>query len=338
LIADRSDCFKGQIKLTWTSPGEDGSIGTITSGKFWIKYSEYAIDWDNAEYSFILPINNINPGSKQTTIITGLNAGSTYYFWIRTQDKIPDNWSSVSEKINTWAQIAITEATISIKPESIKPTIIPLLSGEIKIEIPVGTFLEIVNMTVSQLDYFPHTQQTDLKELYIGLEMTIDKLIQPQKNITITIEYDNTDVIGVNESNLILCRYDNSDNKWITLQSTRYPQENKIIATITHLSQFQLMEKISATNLHGVIAYPNPFKPTEGHTNIYLKYLTDESTINIYTLSGELITTIEETNGDGQIIWNAKNKDGYDVASGVYIYLIKNPQGEKKIGKLAIIR
>ena len=36
--------------------------------------------------------------------------------------------------------------------------------------------------------------------------------------------------------------------------------------------------------------------------------------------------------------WNIKNKSRKNISSGVYIYIVSNNNGEKKIGKIAIIR
>jgi hypothetical protein len=50
---------------------------------------------------------------------------------------------------------------------------------------------------------------------------------------------------------------------------------------------------------------------------------------------------IEEPDGDGVAdgvaIWDGKDKNGDKVGSGVYIYCITNPYGERYIGKLAIM-
>jgi hypothetical protein len=85
-------------------------------------------------------------------------------------------------------------------------------------------------------------------------------------------------------------------------------------------------------DLNSLKVYPNPFKPYEGHTVVNFVYLTQEATIGIFDKSGSLIKTIEETDADGHATW-----DG-NVASGVYVYCITNPQGEKKLGKIAVIR
>ena len=62
------------------------------------------------------------------------------------------------------------------------------------------------------------------------------------------------------------------------------------------------------------------------------------ATIRIYNIAGELVRTIEETDGDGINEWNTKNEQGEPVASGVYIYFIANPAGEKATGKIMVIR
>jgi hypothetical protein len=86
-------------------------------------------------------------------------------------------------------------------------------------------------------------------------------------------------------------------------------------------------------NLNTVIVYPNPGKNAMTFTN-----LSAIATIKIFTVSGELVKTIEEIDGDGQTIWYADNDSGEKVASGVYLYVVINPQGEKKTGKVALVR
>jgi hypothetical protein len=101
----------------------------------------------------------------------------------------------------------------------------------------------------------------------------------------------------------------------------------------------------TALTLKDVVVFPNPFKPAEGHTKIWFghptdteKRLTKEATIKIYTLNGECVKVMEERDGDGVAEWDATNKEGAALASGIYIYIITNPAGQRRIGKIAIIR
>ncbi|OGS21078.1 MAG: hypothetical protein A2252_04075 [Elusimicrobia bacterium RIFOXYA2_FULL_39_19] len=89
-------------------------------------------------------------------------------------------------------------------------------------------------------------------------------------------------------------------------------------------------------NLNTVKAYPNPFKISGADNKISFTNLTTQVTIKIFNIAGELVKTLESTNG--LAIWDVKNEIDESVASGVYVYIITNPQGEKKTGKIAIIK
>ncbi len=93
----------------------------------------------------------------------------------------------------------------------------------------------------------------------------------------------------------------------------------------------------TAPNLSNTKVYPNPFKSSAGHDRIVFMDLTEGSTIKIYTLSGKLVKKIKEQTG-GMAEWNIRNKRGKKVSSGIYIYLITNKSGEKKKGKIAIVK
>ena len=45
-----------------------------------------------------------------------------------------------------------------------------------------------------------------------------------------------------------------------------------------------------------------------------------------------------DTEIDGEHTWDLKNKHGYDVAPGLYIYTVETLNNLKKIGKFAIVR
>jgi hypothetical protein len=75
-----------------------------------------------------------------------------------------------------------------------------------------------------------------------------------------------------------------------------------------------------------------------GHTHVTFDGLTAQAQIEVFTLVGEKVCTIRETDGDGQVSWDVTNAQGRKLASGVYIYRVSNDQGQEKISKLAVIR
>jgi len=98
--------------------------------------------------------------------------------------------------------------------------------------------------------------------------------------------------------------------------------------------------------LEKVMNYPNPFRDETTFT--FITNQEAEAEIKIYTISGQLIRTIEEpfaVRGFNMIEWNGRDADGDIPANGVYFYkLIVRSRGfdgieqREKIGKLAIVR
>jgi len=88
---------QGEIKLSWTAPGDDGNTGPIEGGQYHIKYSSVSTDtWDDMDYE-VQWTTSTNPGNSEAKTITGLSMGTTYYFYIETADEVP-NWSELSNK------------------------------------------------------------------------------------------------------------------------------------------------------------------------------------------------------------------------------------------------
>jgi hypothetical protein len=90
---------------------------------------------------------------------------------------------------------------------------------------------------------------------------------------------------------------------------------------------------------------PNPWVP-EGEkvrtgnltTGQAFTNLPSSGEILIYTIQGELVKKIGITGAvPGTEKWYGKNDDGQDVASGVYLWVVKGPDFTKT-GKLMVIR
>lgn len=93
----------------------------------------------------------------------------------------------------------------------------------------------------------------------------------------------------------------------------------------------------SAPDLSLAHCYPVPFKPSAGHTTIRFQDLTQKAEIKIYTIAGELVKAISKSDANDYIDWDVRNSRGEQLASGVFIYVIKAGHSSKK-GKLMVIR
>ena len=63
-------------------------------------------------------------------------------------------------------------------------------------------------------------------------------------------------------------------------------------------------------------------------------------TISIYTLNGKLIDTINVDNppSDGKVIWDMRTNEGLEISYGLYLYRVKAPGIDEKMGKFAVIK
>jgi hypothetical protein len=117
-----------------------------------------------------------------------------------------------------------------------------------------------------------------------------------------------------------------------------------------HFSFFTLVAPVPVVaNLATFTVYPNPFKPNDGHaltgveyngaanTGITFENLPPGSQIRIYTALGELIAEFL-TDASGGAQWDVRNRRNDKVASGVYVYIVTAPNGERRIGKIAVMR
>jgi len=107
---------------------------------------------------------------------------------------------------------------------------------------------------------------------------------------------------------------------------------------------------VAGNIVHMAMNYPNPFRPArENYTTIYFttKRAVVDKSIGIYNLAGELVLDVEGSSiymdkwyDDGYVYkyeWDGRNDYGERVASGIYIYVV-NADGNKKVGKLAVIK
>lgn len=213
-------------------------------------------------------------------------------------------------------------------------------SGEIKANIPAGSFPEAVNVTLKTPAAWNVPSPTaGLLALYspINLEVTLDKVLQPARNVEITVGYRDADLGGMDENKLVLARYDEAHGVWVPLPSTRDAANNKITAATRHFSLFQVMQVTPAATLTGVTVGPNPLRPsrTPGQKFTF-RNLPADGRVRIYTYLGELLY---ETRADasGMAVWDGRNKANNAVASGLYLALVQGSGGKKMI-KLVIER
>ena len=102
-----------------------------------------------------------------------------------------------------------------------------------------------------------------------------------------------------------------------------------------------LSDKSVSSNLEEIVGYPNLFNP-DGGVHFKVMNVPANSTLDIYTLSGERVNSIQtetmQTANHGLIEWDGRNASGERVAAGIYLYQVKTSEGFTKGGKIGIVK
>ena len=92
-----------------------------------------------------------------------------------------------------------------------------------------------------------------------------------------------------------------------------------------------------------VSVYPNPYYGTHeiessrADKYVSFNHLPSEATIDIYSLGGVFVRSIEKNDASQFLKWDLKNQYGYPVASGMYVARVKSG-GNEKILKIALVQ
>jgi hypothetical protein len=60
------------------------------------------------------------------------------------------------------------------------------------------------------------------------------------------------------------------------------------------------------------------------------------ASLRLYALDGTLVREFQASETGG-IAWDGKNGAGTPVSSGIYVYVVESPAGQK-LGKIAVVR
>ena len=114
---------------------------------------------------------------------------------------------------------------------------------------------------------------------------------------------------------------------------------------IADMSMLGSSEVITENDISNISVVPNPymissrFNESTNGNRIRFTNLPQQCTINIYTISGEFVKSIEhDDNFKGSVFWNLKNTSDKSVAPGLYIYILETNNGLSKVGKFAVVR
>ena len=110
---------------------------------------------------------------------------------------------------------------------------------------------------------------------------------------------------------------------------------------------------IEEENMDEIYVVPNPYvvssniEPLDlqnprdrGPRKVYFANLPANCTINIYTMAGELVQSLQHNSSieDGIENWDLTTSDNFPVSFGMYIFHVKSENGNESTGRFAIIK
>lgn len=337
---------KGEIKLTWLAPGDDGASGTIDNGEFKIQSSTWTgVFWSTGNALVSISASSVNPETFQYYVFNSLILGVTYYFKIWTRDENFDNRSSESNIAGARAQINPPSTGYIeeiVTAEGLKiiiqvPKTAFALPTTISIE-PVGSShlkFDLIQEADARTENSPVTFAYEfvLRDSYgniLGADNFLDK-------VRITFTYPGCFDLA-QENQLRIFRLNESARPWEGHPGHKIDVAAKTISLdVDHFSVYRVMLKV-AGSLDELIVYPNPFK-VKGAKDNCIKFinLPNNVSLRIYNIAGETVYKKVYDNTSGGITWDGKNDSNRRVAAGVYIYFLEDKSGHTKTGKISVI-
>ena len=110
---------------------------------------------------------------------------------------------------------------------------------------------------------------------------------------------------------------------------------------------------VEKNNMDEIYVVPNPYvvssniEPLDlqnpldrGPRRVYFANLPSNCTIDIYTMSGELVQSLKHNSliEDGIKYWDLTTSDNFPVSFGMYIFHVKSENGNESTGRFAIIK
>ena len=117
-----------------------------------------------------------------------------------------------------------------------------------------------------------------------------------------------------------------------------------------HTVPAEFKSDLAKNDLNNIYVVPNPyvaysvaenpgtFTDSRGDRQIQFRNLPPKCTIRIYTITGELVQTIEKDDNTSMTSWDLLSYEGERIAYGVYIFQVDAPGIGQKIGRFAVIK
>jgi ligand-binding sensor domain-containing protein len=188
----------------------------------------------------------------------------------------------------------------------------------------------------------------DAQHILIESDGFVEKLLTGESVTAIAVDGGNRKWFGTSRNGVFLLSDDATEEIYHFTEDNSPLLSNNIqditinpntgevfFSTSVGLISFKSDASASRNSYDNVYVYPNPVRP-EFEGVITIQNLIDQSDVYITDVAGNIVyRTVSE---GGTAVWDGKNFEGADVASGVYLVMLNTPTGEQKaVTKILIV-
>ncbi|RMH74738.1 MAG: T9SS C-terminal target domain-containing protein, partial [Calditrichaeota bacterium] len=99
----------------------------------------------------------------------------------------------------------------------------------------------------------------------------------------------------------------------------------------------RLLITVAVENLDNLVVYPNPYHADRATQPLRFGNVPRDTEIRIFTAAGVPVRRLEAETEFGGVVWDLRTDQGHPVGSGVYIFIARHGEQEKR-GKILVVR
>jgi hypothetical protein len=168
----------------------------------------------------------------------------------------------------------------------------------------------------------------------LGMVWSIDPLYEEGFAHPVTLRASVPEGIAIQCVSMM--RYEAATGTWVDIPSQTDRAGRTVTVTMSGPELIMPVQRIAPVDLGSFKVYPVPYTPARHTGGLIFDNLPVSASIRIYTITGELVCAVCN-DATGQVRWNGRNDSGDEVASGIYIALIKTDSETRKV-KIAVER
>jgi hypothetical protein len=318
--------------------GDGGAIYTLNSQPGTVWHNNW---FDNSTYQLhggpIYP--DENSSDMEIHHIVCSNVGNKWtHIWTPTVHdlNIHDIWTDTNNLLNNGTNITLENIVLISGEKSNWPLEAQSIADNAGIE---NTYIDIKTMpcacsVISEIPDPPScsiTSPSDGSTYTSPANITINAQASDSNGTIIKVEfYQDTTKLGEDMSSPYSYTWNNVGAGDYSLTVKAYDNDGaSVVSGAVNVTVFP-GDEIDAR------VYPNPYILSGSNPMTFSINGTTGGEVKIYTVSGKLVKKLEVEAGENEVNWDVLNEEGNSITAGLYIYCIKDGEGNNKTGKLAI--